>query len=140
VNRSHLLATGTRRRLTGFGRRISVGDQVFVSTKYINTTRPTKKFTETFLGLYKVIRKPSAASYQVRLPKSLSQVHPVFHVSQLEPHFPVMRNHLRPPWKSSMVMNTLRSSKSLTRSSTDATGQNSGILLSGLVTKIVQLG
>jgi hypothetical protein len=24
----------------------------------------------------------------VRLPKSLSQVHPVFHVSQLEPHFP----------------------------------------------------
>jgi hypothetical protein len=67
---------------------ISVGDQVFVSTKFINTTRPTKKFTETFPGPYKVIGKPSAASYQVRLPKSLSQVHPVFHVSQLEPHFP----------------------------------------------------
>jgi hypothetical protein len=66
---------------------ISVGDQVFVSTKYINTTRLTKKFTETFLGPYEVIEKPSAASYQVRLPKLLSQVHPVFHVSQLEPHF-----------------------------------------------------
>jgi hypothetical protein len=67
---------------------ISVGDQVFVTTKYISTTWPTKKFTETFIGPYEVIGKPSAASYQVRLPKSLSQVHPVFHVSQLEPHFP----------------------------------------------------
>jgi hypothetical protein len=44
---------------------ISIGDQVFVLTKYINTTRPMKKFTETFLGPYKVIGKPSAASYQV---------------------------------------------------------------------------
>jgi hypothetical protein len=69
---------------------ISVGDQVFVTTKYISTTRLTKKFTETeaFIRPYEVIGKPSAASYQVRLPKSLSQVHPVFHVSQLEPHFP----------------------------------------------------
>jgi hypothetical protein len=77
---------------------ISVGNQVFVTTKYISTTRPTKKFTETFFGPYKVIGKPSAASYQVRLPKSLSQVHPVFHVSQLEPHFPnPFAGHKEPP-------------------------------------------
>jgi hypothetical protein len=60
---------------------ISVGDQVFVTTKYIiSTTWLMKKFTETFIGPYKVIGKPSATSYQVRLPKSLSQVHPVFQV------------------------------------------------------------
>ena len=67
---------------------IKVGDQVFVTTKYLSTTRPTRKFTETYVGPYEVIGKPSAASYQIKLPKSLSQVHPVFHVSQLEPHHP----------------------------------------------------
>lgn len=78
--------TGDRVRAPDPG--IKVGDQVFVTTKYINTTRPTKKFTETFVGPYEVIGKPSAASYTVRLPKALAQIHPVFHVSQLEPHFP----------------------------------------------------
>lgn len=67
---------------------IKVGDQVFVSAKYLNTGQPTKKFTETFLSPYKVIGKPSAASYTIWLPKALTRVHPVFHVSQLEPHFP----------------------------------------------------
>ena len=67
---------------------IKVGDQVFVLAKYLNTGRLTKKFTETFLGPYKVIGKPSAASYTIRLPKSLTRVHPVFHVSQLELHTP----------------------------------------------------
>ncbi|KAF7358286.1 hypothetical protein MVEN_00877900 [Mycena venus] len=91
VNKSHsprndTKETGDRVRAPDPG--IKVGDQVFVSTKYINTTRPTKKFTETFLGPYEVIRKPSAASYTIRLPKALAQIHPVFHVSQLEPHFP----------------------------------------------------
>lgn len=66
----------------------NIGDQVFVTSKYLTTTRPTRKFSELLLGPYEVIGKPSAASYQIRLPKSLAQVHPVFHVSQLEPHTP----------------------------------------------------
>ena len=68
--------------------KLEIGDQVFVSAKFLRTTRPTRKFSENFLGPYEVIGKPSAASYTIRLPKSLAQVHPVFHVSQLEPHHP----------------------------------------------------
>jgi hypothetical protein len=67
---------------------IQIGDQVFISTKYIKSKRPTPKFSESAFGPYEVIGKPSSASYQVRLPKSLARVHPVFHVSQLEPHHP----------------------------------------------------
>ena len=67
---------------------IKVGDKVFISMKTLKTIRPTKKFSETFAGPYEVIGKPSAASYTIRLPKSMAGVHPVFHVSQLEPHFP----------------------------------------------------
>ena len=65
-----------------------VGDEVFITAEFIATTRPTEKFSETHFGPYEVIEKPSAASYTIRLPKALSRIHPVFHVSQLEPHFP----------------------------------------------------
>jgi len=67
---------------------IKVGDKVFISMKTLTTIRPTRKFSETHAGPYEVIGKPSAASYTIRLPKSFAGVHPVFHVSQLEPHFP----------------------------------------------------
>ena len=67
---------------------IKVGEKVFISMKTLTTIRPTRKFSETFAGPYEVIGKPSAASYTIRLPKSMAGVHPVFHVSQLEPHFP----------------------------------------------------
>ena len=68
--------------------KFNIGDRVYVSAEYLRTTRPTKKFSENHLGPYEVIGKPSAASYTIRLPKALKGVHPVFHVSQLEPHVP----------------------------------------------------
>ena len=68
--------------------RLQIGEQAFISTKFIKVRRPTPKFSETHLGPFEVIGKPSAASYTIRLPPALKQVHPVFHISQLEPHFP----------------------------------------------------
>jgi len=68
--------------------RLEIGDSVFVSAEYLRTTRPTKKFSENHFGPYEVIGKPSAASYTIRLPQALKGVHPVFHISQLEPHVP----------------------------------------------------
>jgi hypothetical protein len=65
-----------------------IGDSAYILAKYIKTTRPTAKFAEQFLGPYEIIAKPSSASYTLRLPKALRGIHPVFHVSQLEPHTP----------------------------------------------------
>jgi hypothetical protein len=67
---------------------LTVGDKAFVLAKFIKTTRPTAKFAEKYLGPFEVIAKLSAASYTLRLPDYLRGIHPVFHISQLEPHFP----------------------------------------------------
>jgi hypothetical protein len=64
----------------------SVGDRVYVLAEHISTTRPQRKLAEKFLGPYKVIAKPSSQSYTIELPQSMRTVHPVFHVSQLEPY------------------------------------------------------
>ena len=62
-----------------------IGSEVFVLAKHMKSTRPTKKFSEKFFGPFKVLSKPSSLAYKLQLPKYLSRVHPVFHVSQLEP-------------------------------------------------------
>ena len=62
-----------------------VGDQVFVLAKFLWTTRPSKKLAERFLGPFTITGRPSSHSFQVKLPDHLRSVHPVFHVSQLEP-------------------------------------------------------
>ena len=48
-------------------------------------TRPSKKLSEKYLGPYKIIARPGSHSVTLRLPDSLHTVHPVFHVSMLEP-------------------------------------------------------
>jgi hypothetical protein len=65
---------------------IKVGDKVYVLAEHIRTTRPAKKLSEKFLGPYTVIAQPSQHSYTVELPNTMRTVHPVFHVSQLEPY------------------------------------------------------
>jgi hypothetical protein len=64
----------------------NIGDKVYVNAEHIHTTRPTAKFAEQYLGPYEIIAKPSSLSYTIRLPRDLRGIHPVFHVSQLEPH------------------------------------------------------
>ena len=75
-----------------------VGDQVFVKAKYFHSTRPSKKLSEKNLGLYPIIAQVGSLSFMIHLPDSMCAVHPVFHVSQLEPATPnVIPNCVQPP-------------------------------------------
>ena len=62
-----------------------VGDKVFVKAQFFRTTRPSKKPSEKYLGPYKIIVQPGTLSFTLCLPESMYSVHPVFHVSMLEP-------------------------------------------------------
>ncbi|MBW0573470.1 hypothetical protein O181_113185, partial [Austropuccinia psidii MF-1] len=58
---------------------------VWVASKNIKTTRPTKKLSEIWLGPFEVIEKIGSHAYHLKLPQQWKSVHPVFHVSLLEP-------------------------------------------------------
>src|SRR5436309_1446721 len=54
---------------------------VFLSSKNIKTTRPSKKLDDKILGLFKVLEK-IGTSYRLELPKIIT-IHNVFHPSLL---------------------------------------------------------
>ena len=62
-----------------------VGDKVFVKAQFFQTTQPSKKLSEKYLGPYEIISQPGTLLFILRLPESIHSVHPVFHVSMLEP-------------------------------------------------------
>ena len=62
-----------------------VGDKVFVKAQFFWTTWPSKKLSKKYLGPYEIISQPGTLSFTLRLPESMRSVHPVFHVSMLEP-------------------------------------------------------
>ena len=64
---------------------LAVGSKAYVLAKFLRTTRPTRKLAEKYVGPYEVLGKAGRQSYVIRLPDSLRTVHPVFHISQLEP-------------------------------------------------------
>src|SRR5258707_10286343 len=67
---------------------LKIGDRVYVKAKYFRTTRPSKKLSKKNLGPYEVIAIPGSHSFTLRLPQHFRSVHPVFHISQLEPAEP----------------------------------------------------
>jgi hypothetical protein len=77
---------------------LKVRDQVFVKAKYFRSTRPSKKLSEKDLGPFEIIARPGTHSFTTRLLDSMCSVHPVFHVSQLEPATPnTIPNRIQPP-------------------------------------------
>jgi len=62
-----------------------VGDKVFVKVQFFQTIWPSKKLSEKYLGPYEIISQPGTLLFTLRLPESMCSVHPVFHVSMLEP-------------------------------------------------------
>src|SRR5258706_3058108 len=64
---------------------LKIGDRVYVKVKYFHTTRPSKKLSKKNLGPYEVIAIPGSHSFTLHLPQHFHSVHPVFHISQLEP-------------------------------------------------------
>ena len=61
-----------------------VGDEVWLNAKNIKTKRPSKKLDWKKLGRFTIKRVVSKYAYELDLPTSM-KIHPVFHVSLLEP-------------------------------------------------------
>ncbi|MBW0494578.1 hypothetical protein O181_034293 [Austropuccinia psidii MF-1] len=61
------------------------GDMVWLSSKNIESTRPTKKLSERWLGPFPILKKVITHFYHLKLPAQWKSIHPVIHISLLEP-------------------------------------------------------
>jgi len=71
---------------------IEVGDLVMFNAKNIRTKRPAKKLSPKLYGPFKVLEKKGSRAYHLEI-SPRCKIHPVFHVSLLEPY----RASTRPP-------------------------------------------
>jgi hypothetical protein len=62
-----------------------VGQHVWLSAENIRTTRPSRKLAERRLGPFRIAEIVSKSAVRLDLPPHLRTIHPVFHVSLLEP-------------------------------------------------------
>jgi hypothetical protein len=62
-----------------------IGQRVWLSTENIRTTRPSRKLAERRLGPFRIAEIVSRSAVRLDLPPQLRTIHPVFHVSLLEP-------------------------------------------------------
>ena len=63
-----------------------IGDKVMLSTANIRTTRPKTKWSDKWIGPYRVISvHADGASFKLELPPSM-KTHPIFHTSLLKPY------------------------------------------------------
>jgi hypothetical protein len=77
---------------------LKVGDKAFVKVKFFQTTRPLKKLSEKYLGPFDIISQVGPLSWTLHLLTTMHAVHPVFHVSMLEPStLNSIPNHIQPP-------------------------------------------
>ncbi|MBW0461637.1 hypothetical protein O181_001352 [Austropuccinia psidii MF-1] len=81
INRFKRYADKSRASLPDF----NPGDVVWLSSKNIKSTRPTKKLSERWLGPFPSLKKVSTHAYHLTLPSQWKSIHPVFHISLLEP-------------------------------------------------------
>ncbi|MBW0483241.1 hypothetical protein O181_022956 [Austropuccinia psidii MF-1] len=58
---------------------------VWLSSKNIKSTRPTKKLSGRGLGPFPILKKVSNHAYNLKFPSQWKYIHPVFHISLLEP-------------------------------------------------------
>ncbi|MBW0565842.1 hypothetical protein O181_105557 [Austropuccinia psidii MF-1] len=64
---------------------LNPGDMVWCSSKNIKSARPTKKLSEGLLGPFPILKIVSTHAYQLKLPSQWKSIHPVLHISLLEP-------------------------------------------------------
>jgi hypothetical protein len=79
-----------------------VGDKVFLDAGDIHTTCPSQKLAHrylVYLGPYVVQRRVRRNAYHLRLPNSMSRLHPVFNIVKLlpAPEDPIPVRRARPP-------------------------------------------
>src|SRR4030095_14699902 len=65
----------------------AIGDKVWLNRRNMRTTRPSKKLDFKRLGPYRIIEiiGESKQAYKLNIPNTM-HIHPVFHVSLLEPY------------------------------------------------------
>jgi hypothetical protein len=91
--RNHIAAAQARYQRTADKHRspapdFKVGEHVYVKAAFFRTTRPSRKLAEKNLGPFEILAQVGTHSFTLRLPDSMRAVHPVFHVSMLEPATP----------------------------------------------------
>ncbi|RZB46805.1 Transposon Ty3-I Gag-Pol polyprotein [Glycine soja] len=67
------------------------GEHVFLKVSpvtEVGRALKSRKLTPKYLGPYQILKKVGPVAYQIALPPSLSNFHPVFHVSQLRWYHP----------------------------------------------------
>ena len=62
----------------------NIGDKVWLLRRFITTKRPSSKLDYTRLGPFEIINKIGTRAFKLKLPDTM-KIHPVFHVSLLEP-------------------------------------------------------
>lgn len=68
------------------------GSFVWLLRRNIKTTRPSDKLDYRKIGPFEVLQRYGNAAYRLKLPRSLSRLHPVFNVSLLEPYLGSVEN------------------------------------------------
>jgi hypothetical protein len=66
------------------GPELKEGDKVYLLRKNVQTKRPSDKLDHKKLGPFTIDKKIGLVNYRLKLPKTM-EIHPVFHVSLLEP-------------------------------------------------------
>jgi hypothetical protein len=64
-----------------------IGDQVALRTKNIRRIRPSGKLDSRYGGPFTIIDTWGKNAYKLSLPPQFKGIHPVFHVSLLEPYY-----------------------------------------------------
>ena len=75
------------------------GEHVFLkatSTTGVGRALRAKKLHSRFIGPFQIIKRVGLVAYQLALPPNLSNLHDVFHVSQLQKYIPNPSHVLRP--------------------------------------------
>ena len=66
------------------GPELKEGDKVYLLRKIVQTKRPSDKLDHKKLGPFRIDKKVGPVNYRLQLPKTM-EIHPVFHMSLLEP-------------------------------------------------------
>lgn len=78
-------------------RSFEVNQEVLLRASNIRTRRPSRKLDARYLGPFRIIERIGPLAYRLDLPKSMVYIHPVFHVSLLEPwESPLPEKNFRP--------------------------------------------
>lgn len=90
-------------------RTYQIGDWVYVSSKDIDSIRPQKKLDDKRYGPFRILDKIGVSAYKLKLPPSMSRIHPVFNevllIPAKPPEFPNQRNPILIP-EPSTIQNT----------------------------------